>query len=113
LASRRAGVILAVCETTTSAQEDAEVEDAVTAGSGEGVPEHAAEGAAPEQPAGVEEPALGGPKDDPQEAIAAHSGMWWPPAIEPEAGESPDTPATEEGAGADAAGGSSPPAEPA
>jgi hypothetical protein len=30
------------------------------------------------------EPALGGPKDDPQEAIAAHSGMWWPPVVEPE-----------------------------
>jgi hypothetical protein len=30
------------------------------------------------------EPALGGPKDDPQEAIAAHSGMWWPPVVEAE-----------------------------
>jgi hypothetical protein len=65
------------------------VEDGVTVG-GEGLPEQAAEGALPEEPAGVEEPVLGGPKDDPQEAIAAHSGMWWPPAIEPEEGEAPE-----------------------
>lgn len=109
LASTDPGGILAVLDQTRvqGVQEEAEVEQSVSAGGGEGVTEPAAERAVPEEPAGVEEPVLGGPKDDPQEAIATHSGMWWPPAIEPETGEAPEAPA-----GTDA-GGESPPAQPA
>jgi hypothetical protein len=36
------------------------------------------------------EPVLGGPKDDPQEAIAAHSGMWWPPTVDAEPAAEPE-----------------------
>jgi hypothetical protein len=83
----------------------------MTAGGGgaeepaEAVPGTAAGGSAPQEPADVSEPALGGPKDDPQEAIATHSGMWWPPAVQAEPGE---TETSEEPA--DAAG-DPPPAE--
>ena len=105
LASTDPGGIMAVLD--TGCPGGSGLEQSVSAGGGEGVPEPAAEGAVPEGPGDVEEPVLGGPKDDPQEAIATHSGMWWPPAIEPETGEAPDAPE-----GTDAAG-ASPPAQPA
>jgi hypothetical protein len=98
LASADTGGILTVLD-ETSVQEEAEMEESVSPGGGDAVPEPAAEGAAPQEPVDVEEPVLGGPKDDPQEAIAAHSGMWWPPAIEPETGEAPEAPADREAAG--------------
>jgi hypothetical protein len=78
--------------------------DAVTVGGSEDVPEEpqerlpeAAAGESPPQEPDVDEPVLGGPKDDPQEAIATHSGMWWPPTVDAETSESSEDPASEAG----------------